>query len=249
VHDVRGSVVKVLVVGAAMAAVLIGGTGAARAVAVWADDPSDAPAGADITSVRFRNGELTTGTIVHVRGLQRSGRLALVIAKPHSQDARYEAQVWIDPDGTLVKRLVLVGEGSMTTVPCPGLTTSWTSGGSIPVTVPHSCLPELGFNTQEYYAVQFRAGGVTDTGPARVVGRGGSPGCVTRGELGAARLGMTRQQVHEHWDTPGRLRVRRLDYENRSYPLCGVPGGRVFAEFSRSTDGVYFLTRKTAVAR
>jgi hypothetical protein len=55
--------------------------------------------------------------------------------------------------------------------------------------------------------------------------------------------------VHEGWDTSGLVRVRRLDYEDRSYPLCGAPGHHVLAEFSRSTDGVYLLTRKTAVAR
>ena len=110
-------------------------------------------------------------------------------------------------------------------------------------------MPKLGFSTQEYFSSRFQAGGFTDEGPIDVVGRGGSPGCVTRGEFRAARIGMTRQNVHQRWDTTGHFRLRMGSTENRGYRICQVRGSNIFAEFTRRADGIYYLTSKKAIAQ
>jgi len=55
-------------------------TPAATAKSVTAADPVDPPARADITRVTYRNSEWSAGATVHVRNLQRAGKLVTRIA-------------------------------------------------------------------------------------------------------------------------------------------------------------------------
>jgi len=233
------------IVTAVVALAAVGVAAPAQGLTARVSDPRDVPATSDITSVTYRNGEVTTGTVVHVRDLRRTGILAVDIAVPDS-DFGFTANVWIRSDGSLGKRLQSFSDTGTGSARCPGLSASWsTVRNVVAVTVPHACLRVLGFLTREYFQARFRANRRTDTALSRVVGRGSSPGCVTRSEFDAVRIGATRERVHAVWDTAGVVEGSRGSTDQqRQYRVCSDSKSIVRAEFVKRTDNVWHLIRK-----
>jgi hypothetical protein len=76
---------------------------------------------------------------------------------------------------------------------------SWSaSRNKIRLSVPQTCLRNLGFLTRTYMFAWMRTSGHADATAARVVGRGSSPGCVTRAEFDSVRLETSRDRTHLH---------------------------------------------------
>lgn len=183
-----------------------------------------------------------------MRDLRRAGRLTFYIGFPGNLDSSYAARAWIKTDGTVGKRLRFVVEGGGPQPPaCPGLKASWSAVRNVvSLTVPHSCLGFFGFRTKESFMAKFRAKSHPDYGPSRDVGRGSSPGCVTRTEFYAAKKGMTKTWVHAMWDTPGKLRDADQGVVNRGYRICNVKGLNVFAEFAKR-EGAWRLSERRPI--
>lgn len=212
---------RVLAAGAILAAILT--TTPASALDMTRSDPIDAPAGADIRSVTYRDREFTASAAVRVRDLQRSGSMELAVAHGEGTDQWPVATAWIRRDGSLGKRFESQGNFGRAPLRCPHLGANWSSARNIvTITIPHSCL-KLGF-TRHAFSATMRAGGRTDRTTWRQIGRGSSPGCVTRTEFTSIKKGFTKQRVEALFDTRG-----RLDEPNpgqaKVYRICGVGEG------------------------
>ncbi|MBO9520586.1 MAG: hypothetical protein J7518_03530 [Nocardioidaceae bacterium] len=209
-----------LALAAAITGACVTGTlaGPATALSARVADPSTSPASADVTGVRYIDGEGRTVTRVHVRRLPRAGSV-LVRIGPASGVPGYVAHVTRTRAGVLTTALTRDGSG----VACH-LDATWSRAANlVQVTVPQSCLDFGRFLVKHRFQAVFRAAAGTDRAPARIVGRGDSPGCVTAAESAALRLGQRMDAVHARFDTAGVPEPADPGTALRSYRGC-APG-------------------------
>jgi hypothetical protein len=168
---------------------------------------------------------------------------------PPDSDIDYEAVVWIKSDGTLGKRMRFATAVTVETVRCK-FSASWSaSRNKIRLSVPQTCLRNLGFLTRTYMFAWMRTSGHADATAARVVGRGSSPGCVTRAEFDSVRLETSRDRTHAARDTVGRVQNGNgTRDQQRQYRVCGRPNMIVLAEYLKRSDGVWHLIRKRGLS-
>jgi hypothetical protein len=211
---------------------LAAGPAAARTVEV--SDGRDVPAGADLTSATYRNGEARVQVTAHVRALRHTGRVVALVGEPDS-DTVYHATVWPRPDGTVGTRLELVTNGSRSPRSC-AITATWSVRTStVEVSVPQSCLQFGRFLERHYVQVRTSAAGGRDVARGVVVGRGSSPGCATAGEIHGLHRGDTRARVHALLDTAGRFGDGAAGGYSRIYRSCS--GGRPwYVDYDGTTD-------------
>lgn len=214
--SLRGRVVAAL----ALTVMTTGLVAPASALSTTVSDPSGAPATADVSSVRYQDGERSTVTRVNVRRLPRAGSLVVRIGTA-SGAAAYVARVRRTSSGALTTTLTYVAGSSREHRACA--TTALWSGAKdlVQVTVPQSCLAFGRFVVRHRFQAIFAAGGSADRAPARVVGRGDSPGCVTPAEFATLRVGQLMDDVHIRFDTGGRYEGAEEGVVGRSYTGCG----------------------------
>jgi len=194
-------------------------TPAATAKSVTAADPVDPPARADITRVTYRNSESSAGATVHVRNLQRAGKLVVLLGPPGT-DVMYQATVWIKADGTLGKRLAYTTDLSRVGRAC-GLTASWSAAtDTIGVSVPHKCLTFGMFLSRHWIQATLTVGSARDAARGLNVGRGDSPDCVTTEEMKRVTKGTPKAGVHAQLDTAGRPGSGGAGGYSRVYRTC-----------------------------
>jgi len=225
-----GAVATVLAVTAA------GTADSASALTVRVHDARNTPAAVDITTVTYRNAELSARATVHVRNLHRSGTLRLLIG-PVDADVMYRATVWVRSNGHLGKRLQYLTDLSTETRSCRFSATWSASRDLVRVSVPHACLRFGQFLTTEWLRASLRVGARTDTAAGRNVGRGSSPGCATAAEMRSIRRGMTKPRAQAILDTAGRFGDGAAGGYSRVYRSCS--GGRGwFVEYDGFTNRV-----------
>lgn len=227
---------------------LIAVAGPTSALSMRVADPRNTSASVDVTSIRYRNSEYTFAAVFRVRDLLRTGSAELYVGPPAS-DFGYVATAWVRADNTIGRRFQYEGDAGRSPARCSGFRASWSAANNyVSLTVPQSCV-KIGFQTRAYFQGTMRARGHTDRLAMRLVGRGSSPGCVTRTEFYAARNGMTMSRVHAMWDTVGHFRFTQMGVQNRGYKMCRVSGTNVFAEYAKDHDGTWRMYWKRANAQ
>jgi hypothetical protein len=210
--------------------------GSASALTVRTSDPRNSPAGVDITSATYRNGESSARATVHVRDLHRAGTFRLKVG-PVDSDVMYFATVRVKKDGGLAKRFAFVTDTGSAKRSCRFAARWSASRNLIRVSVPHTCLRFGRFLTTEWFRASLRVGTHTDAAAGRNVGRGSSPGCATSAEIGHIRNGMTRARAQAILDTAGHFGDGGAGGYSRVYRSCG--GGRGwFVEYDGRTNQV-----------
>ena len=90
---------------------------------------------------------------------------------------------------------------------------------TIRVSVPQTCLHYGRFLSQHSFRTTLTVGQHRDAAPGRAVGRGGSPGCATAGEMRRVRR-TGAADVHAHLDTAGRFGDGGAGGFSRVYRAC-----------------------------
>lgn len=176
----------------------------AHAKSIARGDALDAAARVDITRVTYTNREFTVSTRVKVENLRRMGTLRLKVA-PRDTDIAYIASVAVRSDGTLKRHLRFSSLGRSYPSSCR-VGAMWSAGKDVArISVPHSCLKFGRFHTRYYMKTWLRSGEARDHAAARTVGRGDTPGCATKTEVGRLKKGMAKAHVHARLDTTGRF--------------------------------------------
>lgn len=136
------------------------------------DPRNDAPAGIDITRVRYSYTDNRVSTRVRVPELADSGRIGLSISRYSIFEAGYVAVVRRRSDGTTSRRLLYYNHFDTTPRRCD-VDGSWNSStGIVRVSVPRSCL-ENHRTPRIYVAARvLRGQRFDDAPPARRLPRG-----------------------------------------------------------------------------
>lgn len=206
-------------------------------------DPRNVPASTDIRSVTYGNHEFSTVTVVKVRSLPATGSLVVRVA-PMDADVIYNARVSRTPAGVLQKRFTYVTNTSTSVRPCT-FVASWSMrADQVRVAVPHSCLRFGRFLTNHWMQATFSSGGHRDAATGRDVGRGDSPGCVTRAEYRRVARGQPMSTVHAQIDTAGRFGDGGAGGFSRLYKACR--GGTYWIEYDGWRHTVLGKGRVTA---
>jgi len=214
--------------------VTISSAAPAQAQSVTVTDPRDPPARGDISRATYADRETSTTTVVRVRRLRPTGTLRTRIARPDSE-VGYDAVVTARPGGKVHTRLVHDTGTSRTTVVCD-ITASWSPGDdTIRVGVPQSCLRFRRFQARHSFRTSLTVGSSHDTAGSRVVGRGGSPGCATAGEMRRVHRGQSLASVHAHLDTAGRFGDGGAGGFSRTYRAC-QGGSRYWVEYDGRSE-------------
>jgi hypothetical protein len=207
----------------AVATIGIAAPASARSVTVT--DPVDPPPRGDLRIVTYADRETTAVTTAHVRRLRSTGTLRTRIARPGSKN-RYDAVVSATRGGHVTARLVHVTGHARTAVRCD-LGATWSARtDTIRVSVPQSCLRYGRFLSQHWFRTTLSVASSSDAAPGRRVGRGGSPGCATAGELRRVTRGQRLGDVHAHLDTAGRFGDGGAGGYSRVYRAC--QGGKPY---------------------
>ena len=174
---------------------------------------------------------------MRVRALAATGRLVVIIARPDS-DTLNELTVRSRADGKVTTKLENVTNRSRNTLECGAATASWSADDDqVKVSVPQSCLNLEGFLSRHWVEGRLSRNGVSDEADARVVGRGDTPGCVTRSEFRAVKRGQRMGVVHARLDTAGRFGDGGAGGFSRLYRVCD--GGNAYAiEYNGHTGRV-----------
>jgi hypothetical protein len=167
-----------------------------------ADGLTTSPPRANITGVTYTNREAAVVTTVAFEDLDRQGTVKVVIGIPNS-DVGYQATVTRSRNGTMDKKFQLFTPVSSRAT-CTFAVRWSQSREQVRVTVPQSCLKFGDFPTHYYMRASSVVVGVHDGAPWAIVGRGDSPGCVTRAEITKLHKGMRIAHVHAILDTDGR---------------------------------------------
>ena len=203
-----------------MAFLLAAPASPAGALTVAVNDPVNKPANVDIRRVAYSDREAAAVTTVKVRDLGPSGRLVAKIA-PQDADVIYFATVTRTASGKMTRKLEYVTDISRETHRC-GFSASWSAANNIiRVSVPQRCLDFGQFMSKHWMQATLRVGSKSDAAPARNLGRGDSPGCVTQTEYRNVARGQTKGAVHAALDTAGRPGAGGAGGYSRVYSRCG----------------------------
>ena len=223
---------------AALLALLAGAGGlpAADARSATVKDPARNPAYADVRSARYADRENQVVTRVKVRDLGSSGSL-LVRIGPQNADVMYYATLTRSAAGVLTRKLEYVTLGGRDTVAC-AFSGRWSRRtDTVRVAVPHTCLDFGVFLSKHWVEATLRAGRFVDAAPSRNLGRGDSPGCVTRTEFRRVTRGQLLSRVHAALDTAGRFGDGAGGGYSRVYAKCAGTG-RYAIEYDGQTTRV-----------
>jgi hypothetical protein len=206
----------------------------AQARSITVTDPRDPPPRGDISRATYDDRETSTTTVVQVRRLRSSGTLTTRIARPDAQ-VGYDAVVTAGPGGHVSTRLVHDTGTSRSTVACD-ISASWSTGSdTIRVSVPQSCLRFSHFQSRHWFRTTLTVGNSHDAARSRVVGRGGSPGCATAGEMRRVHRGQSLVSVHAQLDTAGRFGDGGAGGFSRTYRAC-QGGHRYWVEYDGRSE-------------
>jgi hypothetical protein len=199
-------------------------------------DGQDDPAGVDITSVSYDNAEHSAGWVVAVRNLGDRGRLVTRVGPPDS-DIYYSVSVRVAQDGTLTKVMRYVTDTGSKAVGCDFFATWSTDDDTVTVEVPQRCLDFHRFRPTAWFQSTMHHGSASDSSKGVDVGRGDSPGCVTKAEMRRVHQGQRKFRVHERLDTAGKYDGGAAGSYGRTYVACDG-GPRWFIQYAAHDDTV-----------
>lgn len=197
---------------------------AAEAKTATVTDARNGPASADIVKARYVNGERAARVSIRIRRLSKTGRFTAIVGPPGS-DVFYLVKITRHADGKVAKTFSSALEDRRESRDC-AMAARWNlRTDKVTVTIPQSCLNFGRFMTSYWFDARFRHAGHRDLANGKVVGRGDTPGCVTRAEFKSVHHGERKNRVREHLDTVGTPAGGFAGGLTRAYRSCsGGPG-------------------------